>query len=295
MANIQAHLHREKTTVEAPDTAYTLKKERERNGQCPDCGIQTYKVKHVMFSGEIKIPITNDKVISGRCLECKPFRSSGVSNNDVPVLVEFDSVIDADEEPVRIQISEHGLGNTGTVGSINHSDFKGIILYFVFKPGPDEKVVMDGEALGTKIAEKIWKQEGSSCTNIWSSFEYEILEYLDAEYPTDARNWREKSYHEGIKKGADDVIAKYEKQCLNDTPDECYDLGHASAGAIAYRYCHPCRPDCLHPNNQVQTTKPSAGLLLLEFAKALYMNISLTNAPSLRLNSTIFRKSARLR
>ncbi|KAL7502115.1 hypothetical protein ACHAXN_000184 [Cyclotella atomus] len=51
----------------------------------------------------------------------------------------------------------------------------------------------------------------------------------------------------------------------------------------------------LPPNNQVQTTKPSAGLLLLEFAKALYMNISLTNAPSLRLNSTIFRKSARLR
>jgi hypothetical protein len=33
------------------------------------------------------------------------------------------------------------------------------------------------------------------------------------------------------------VVAKYEKQCLENSPDECYDLGQAAAQMIAFDYC----------------------------------------------------------
>jgi hypothetical protein len=33
------------------------------------------------------------------------------------------------------------------------------------------------------------------------------------------------------------VVDKYEKQCLDDSPDECYDLGQAAAQMIAFDYC----------------------------------------------------------
>jgi hypothetical protein len=35
----------------------------------------------------------------------------------------------------------------------------------------------------------------------------------------------------------DQVVAKYEKQCLENSPDECYDLGQAAAQMIAFNYC----------------------------------------------------------
>lgn len=245
MANLQGHYHKEKTTVEAPDTEYTLKKEREKNGQCPDCGIQTYKIKHVMFSGEAKIPITNDKVISGRCLECKPLRSSAFPIK-LPGLGDSDSVIDPDE-PLCIEIPT--LTNADTVSSMNQSDMKienstgflslktklfaslgtliiiaiGIALYFAIKPPPHvlettttttsstilttpsneyDKDFDDGVLLGTKVAEDIWREEGSSCSNIWSSFEMKVDDYLAVNYPTNTNNWRTNSYHDGIHKGS---------------------------------------------------------------------------------------------
>jgi hypothetical protein len=33
------------------------------------------------------------------------------------------------------------------------------------------------------------------------------------------------------------VVTKYEKQCLDDSPDECYDLGQAAAQIIAFDFC----------------------------------------------------------
>jgi hypothetical protein len=37
--------------------------------------------------------------------------------------------------------------------------------------------------------------------------------------------------------GAYQVVVKQENKCLNDTPDECYDLGHGAAQQIAYDFC----------------------------------------------------------
>lgn len=85
----------------------------------------------------------------------------------------------------------------------------------------------DGVYLGADIAESIWKDLGSSCGNIWY-FEDDVDEYLK-KYPTDTSNWKKNSCHEGMQKGADQVVQKYEKKCLDDSPDECYDLGQAAA------------------------------------------------------------------
>jgi hypothetical protein len=37
--------------------------------------------------------------------------------------------------------------------------------------------------------------------------------------------------------GADQVVQKYEKECLEDTADECNDLGIAAAQELAFEYC----------------------------------------------------------
>ena len=45
----------------------------------------------------------------------------------------------------------------------------------------------------------------------------------------DNGNWQVESYNRGVKAGANQVVEKYEKQCLEETPDECNDLGEAAA------------------------------------------------------------------
>jgi hypothetical protein len=93
-----------------------------------------------------------------------------------------------------------------------------------------------GVYLGAEVAEDLWADGGSSCSNIWS-FEEEVDAYLAENYPTDTSDWRTNSCHEGMAQGAAQVVEKYEKQCLDDSPDECNDLGQAAAQQIAYEFC----------------------------------------------------------
>ena len=86
----------------------------------------------------------------------------------------------------------------------------------------------DGVYLGAEVAEKMWKEMGSSCSNIWG-FEDKVEDYIEVKYPTDTSDWRKNSCHQGVEAGADQVVDKYEKQCLDDSPDECNDLGQAAA------------------------------------------------------------------
>lgn len=51
---------------------------------------------------------------------------------------------------------------------------------------------------------------------------------IDANY-VDNGNWETESYNRGVRAGADQVVAKYEKRCLENTADECTDLGIAAA------------------------------------------------------------------
>jgi hypothetical protein len=89
---------------------------------------------------------------------------------------------------------------------------------------------------GVQVAEYMWSQGGSSCSNIWS-FDDEVNDYLDKNYPTDTSNWRTNACNQGVEEGAQQVVEKYEYECLGESPDECYDLGLAAAQQIAYNFC----------------------------------------------------------
>lgn len=52
--------------------------------------------------------------------------------------------------------------------------------------------------------------------------------YIDNNYP-DNGNWQDEAYNRGVRVGADGVVQKHEKQCLEDTPDECEEVGETAA------------------------------------------------------------------
>lgn len=88
-----------------------------------------------------------------------------------------------------------------------------------------------GVYLGAEVAEDLY----NGCNEIWG-FEDEVDSYLNENYPTDTSDWRTNSCHEGMEAGADQVVEKYEKQCLDD-PSECDALGQAAAQQIAFEFC----------------------------------------------------------
>jgi len=75
---------------------------------------------------------------------------------------------------------------------------------------------------GKKVAEDIWADYGSDCAFIWS-FEDAVDAKLDEECPNNSNFCR------GARAGGQRIVNNYEKQCLEDTPDECIDLGNAAA------------------------------------------------------------------
>ena len=86
----------------------------------------------------------------------------------------------------------------------------------------------DGVYLGADVAEAIWREGGSSCNTIWG-YEDAVDDYLDENYPDDTGNWQTDACHDGMEKGADQVVAKYEQMCLDASPQECYELGETAA------------------------------------------------------------------
>ncbi|KAL7549262.1 hypothetical protein ACHAWF_012539 [Thalassiosira exigua] len=57
-----------------------------RQGRCPTCGIQTHKISSKMFGKRRLRPLTNEHILSGRCLVCNPIdvvmHGVGSSNAD---------------------------------------------------------------------------------------------------------------------------------------------------------------------------------------------------------------------
>ncbi|KAL7503939.1 hypothetical protein ACHAXN_001657 [Cyclotella atomus] len=93
----------------------------------------------------------------------------------------------------------------------------------------------DGVPVGGEIAEDIWKDNGSDCGYVFS-FQDDVDDYIDENFP-DNGNWQDESYNRGVRAGADQVVQKYEKMCLENTSDECNDLGVAAAQEIAFGFC----------------------------------------------------------
>jgi hypothetical protein len=72
-------------TYNPPANEYELRIVREKRGHCATCGIQTHKEKRNFFINKESIPLTNDKVSSGRCLICNPIGASVNVYSSVPV------------------------------------------------------------------------------------------------------------------------------------------------------------------------------------------------------------------
>lgn len=95
MGNLHSHLFTftrefiEPTPNESAERIY-----RENRGQCGTCGIQTHDLKQgLFFVGAVRIPLTNDTVLRGRCLVCNPLTPN--TCNDI--------IIDPDEPfPVAV-------------------------------------------------------------------------------------------------------------------------------------------------------------------------------------------------
>eukprot|EP00804_Cyclotella_cryptica_P004703 CCRYP_019116-RA/>CCRYP_019116-RA protein AED:0.08 eAED:0.08 QI:0/0.66/0.75/1/1/1/4/365/330 len=99
----------------------------------------------------------------------------------------------------------------------------------------------DGVYRGAYEAEQIWEANGRSCTYIWS-FDTQVEDYVNQYYPTDTDNWRTNSFNSGVEQGAEQVIDKYERECLGDSPDDCSDLGNAAAqGKFTFGVPDVCR------------------------------------------------------
>jgi len=64
---------------------------------------------------------------------------------------------------------------------------------------------------------------------------------INATYIDDG-NWQTESYNRGVQAGADQVVEKYEKQCLEDDADECIDLGKAAAEGLYQSNADWCIP-----------------------------------------------------
>ena len=81
-----------------------------------------------------------------------------------------------------------------------------------FSTSPPDEDYLDGLSHGTDVARYLWKQGGSSCSNI-RTFEDTVEDYLDEHYPLDTGNWRTDSFNAGVEAGAEEFVEKKETKC----------------------------------------------------------------------------------
>lgn len=89
------------TKQEAPANQSLGRIRREERGQCPNCEIQTYEKKTISLLRSVWVPLTNDDVKKGRCLECFPPRLEVLAKAELMNENEGGSIIYLD--PSRVQ------------------------------------------------------------------------------------------------------------------------------------------------------------------------------------------------
>eukprot|EP01083_Nonionella_stella_P040998 111167_1 len=96
-----------------------------------------------------------------------------------------------------------------------------------------------GSRDGQKSVKKLWKRSGEDCDNAWD-LERQANKMKSRNYPRKSRNWRDRAYNRCAREGADNQVQKVEKQCLNNDPSQCTDLGETAAEIIVFdNVCQP--------------------------------------------------------
>ena len=74
-----------------PVSEHEINQFRIEKGQCPKCGLQTHKLRSSLIRGKKSIPLTNDNVLSGRCLDCNPMRTTSPAATAAPPQAALDA------------------------------------------------------------------------------------------------------------------------------------------------------------------------------------------------------------
>lgn len=92
----------------------------------------------------------------------------------------------------------------------------------------------DGLRRGREEAERLWINLGDDCAN---AFGFNDLVQQEIR----RRNWdrRGNRFNEGALQGMNEIVHKYEKECLHDSSDLCIELGETAADIIAFNHCRP--------------------------------------------------------
>ena len=89
---------------------------------------------------------------------------------------------------------------------------------------------------------------GQNCDNIWELDDV-ARDAADRKYVS-ASNWRQREYNRCARMGVSDMVTQYERLCLDDTSDQCFDLAQAAAEAIAIDFgCKSIRDDNDRPTS----------------------------------------------
>lgn len=91
----------------------------------------------------------------------------------------------------------------------------------------------DGMKDGQQSVRQSWKRNGSDCVDAWS-IDDTGKQIKRRNYPENPRDWKQKSYNQCARKGVDAMVEQIKKECLNDSTDQCEDLGEAAAEGIVF-------------------------------------------------------------
>ncbi len=109
----------------------------------------------------------------------------------------------------------------------------------------------DGTNAGIQATRKLWRDNGSSCDNIWQ-LQQSANRMKRRNFPSNGGNWRTNAYNQCARSGVDTTVQGYERQCLNDNPQECLDLGETAAEIIVNNY--GCTVGAAYKSNNYKKT-----------------------------------------
>ena len=90
-------------------------------------------------------------------------------------------------------------------------------------------------------AARLWHDSGCDCVNVWG-FEEQVDSLMEENFgDLDTDSDKQSDYKRGVRDGAELVVNEHERECLDESPDECFDLGQAAAMQVrlyyVYHYC----------------------------------------------------------
>lgn len=97
----------------------------------------------------------------------------------------------------------------------------------------------DGLSRGRSEAERLWRNLGDDCANAFGFNDLVQQEIRRRNWHRSGNNFRQRAFNQGAREGMNEIVQKYEKKCLHDSPDLCIELGDTAADIIAFDHCRP--------------------------------------------------------